>query len=218
MTYGAIKTSIPFVVEHTNWYLYYMDRATTTRENILEAAFDLIYRNGYQATSIDKIISKTQVTKGAFYYHFKNKDEMGTAVIKEIINPSLNRNLLNNIRKAQDPIEDIYSTIKNKLTQETDYQVENGCPTNNLVQEMSGVNVKFYKLLRAVLDNWINVIEATLEEGIIQNKLRKDIDCKSVAQYIIAGYEGVKGLAKVYGRDIYNSYLSELQNYLITLK
>jgi TetR/AcrR family transcriptional repressor of nem operon len=62
-----------------------MKKAATTRLTILQKAFELIYVKGYQTTSIDDIIATTQVTKGAFYYHFKNKDEMGLAIINEIL-------------------------------------------------------------------------------------------------------------------------------------
>ena len=61
-----------------------MKKAEATRLMILQKAFELIYVKGYQTTSIDDIIATTKVTKGAFYYHFKTKDEMGLAIINEI--------------------------------------------------------------------------------------------------------------------------------------
>lgn len=66
-----------------------MSKAAETRLTILQKAFYLIYRKGYQATSIDDIIATTQVTKGAFFYHFKSKDEMGLAMIREIMYPGM---------------------------------------------------------------------------------------------------------------------------------
>jgi TetR/AcrR family transcriptional repressor of nem operon len=66
-----------------------MKKAESTRLNILQKAFELIYVNGYQTTSVDDIIATTKVTKGAFYYHFKTKDEMGIAIINEILKPTL---------------------------------------------------------------------------------------------------------------------------------
>ena len=178
----------------------------------------MIYQNGYTATSVDKIINKTEVTKGAFYYHFSNKDEMGIAIIKEIIRPTLQKGLLFPLENAKDPVEDIYRSIEQKLALDTDYQIENGCPTNNLVQEMSAVNVKFHKALRNVLDTWISTIENTLERGKVNNNIRKEVNTKVVAQFIVSGYEGMKGVGKIYGKDLYDAYLSQLKVYLETLK
>ncbi|WP_317129372.1 TetR/AcrR family transcriptional regulator [Flavivirga rizhaonensis] len=36
---------------------------------------------------MDNIIATTQITKGAFYYHFKSKDDMGLVIINEILKP-----------------------------------------------------------------------------------------------------------------------------------
>ena len=53
-----------------------MGNAAATKYVILEKAFELIYEKGYQATSIDDIIAKTKVTKGAFFYNFKNNTQI----------------------------------------------------------------------------------------------------------------------------------------------
>lgn len=54
-----------------------MSKAQAIRSDILRRAMKLIYRQGFQSTSIDDILATTHVTKEAFYYHFKNKEEMG---------------------------------------------------------------------------------------------------------------------------------------------
>ena len=213
-----LKSSEKLDYKNTSQYVCSMNKAANTRMHILEKAFDMIYQNGYQATSVDKIIEKTQVTKGAFYYHFKNKDEMGIAIIREIIRPTLNKGLLEPLKHSQNPLEDIYASISNKILKDDEYYVENGCPTNNLVQEMSAVSLKFHKALRNVLDNWISTIEKALERGKANGKVRESLDTKAAARFIVSGYEGMKGVGKIYGKDLYNSYLRELKNYLKTLE
>lgn len=75
-----------------------MKKAETTRLIILQKASELIYAKGYQNTSVDDIIATTQVTKGAFYYHFRTKDEMGIAIINEILKPTLTNNFIDPYR------------------------------------------------------------------------------------------------------------------------
>ncbi|MEL6837425.1 MAG: TetR/AcrR family transcriptional regulator [Bacteroidota bacterium] len=195
-----------------------MGKAAQTRKHILEEAFNMVYQNGYQATSVDKIIEQTQVTKGAFYYHFKNKDEMGIAIIREVILPRLSQGLLEPMKYSDNPINGIYSAIEAKILNDEPYYVENGCPTNNLVQEMSAVNSKFYQTLRQVLDTWIQTIQQSLELGQQQGQVRTDIDARDVAEFIVSGYEGIKGIGKIYGKKVYRSYLAQLQVYLRTLR
>src|SRR5271163_1220682 len=56
-----------------------------TREHLLQAAFREVYRYGFQSAGDDTILAATNVTKGALYYHFENKEALGYAVIEEII-------------------------------------------------------------------------------------------------------------------------------------
>lgn len=51
-------------------------RAVATREKLMNAATDLIRRKGYAATSIDDICAQASVTKGAFFHHFKTKEDL----------------------------------------------------------------------------------------------------------------------------------------------
>ena len=54
---------------------------TTTRANIIDAADQLFYRQGYEHTSFADIADVVQISRGNFYYHFKSKDEILDAVI-----------------------------------------------------------------------------------------------------------------------------------------
>eukprot|EP01034_Spumella_vulgaris_P015579 gene15579-19906_t len=95
---------------------------------ILQKAFELIYVKGYQATSIDDILATTQVTKGAFYYHFKNKDEMGIAIINELMKPALTGSFIETLQKEENPLDAIYGLMHHLLMKNEFLKVEYGCP------------------------------------------------------------------------------------------
>jgi TetR/AcrR family transcriptional repressor of nem operon len=52
---------------------------TDARTKLLEAALSVIRTKGYSATSVDELCAAAGVTKGAFFHHFKSKDELGVA-------------------------------------------------------------------------------------------------------------------------------------------
>lgn len=52
-----------------------------TRSLILQSAFGLFLSNGYQATSMSQLVAATKLSKGAFYHHFKSKEEIYASVI-----------------------------------------------------------------------------------------------------------------------------------------
>jgi len=49
------------------------------RNKLLDAALAVIRTKGYAATSVDELCGKAGVTKGAFFHHFKSKDELAVA-------------------------------------------------------------------------------------------------------------------------------------------
>lgn len=49
------------------------------RSRLLAAALTLIRRQGYAGTSVNDLCAAAGVTKGAFFHHFKSKDELGVA-------------------------------------------------------------------------------------------------------------------------------------------
>lgn len=50
-----------------------------TRNALMEAAFGLVRRQGLAATSVDQICAAAGVSKGAFFHHFRSKDELAAA-------------------------------------------------------------------------------------------------------------------------------------------
>lgn len=46
---------------------------------LLEAAMSIIRTKGFSATSVDELCAAAGVTKGAFFHHFKSKEELGVA-------------------------------------------------------------------------------------------------------------------------------------------
>ena len=54
-------------------------RLANARTRLLEAARDVIRAKGFCATSVDDLCKAAGVTKGAFFHHFKSKEELGVA-------------------------------------------------------------------------------------------------------------------------------------------
>lgn len=51
-------------------------QAIETRNNLFQTAKDLFMEFGYDAVSVDEIVEKAGTSKGAFYNHFKSKDQI----------------------------------------------------------------------------------------------------------------------------------------------
>lgn len=196
-----------------------MKKAEATRLAILQKAFELIYIKGYQATSIDDIIATTQVTKGAFYYHFKNKDEMGIAIINEILKSTLAKSFIEPLQSEQNPLDAIYNLMHN-LLMETDFlKVEYGCPAANFTQEMAPWNTDFNKALNELTEQWTKAMTTIIENGKKKGLIGKYINARQVTMFVLSGYWGIRNFGKLENsKKVYLSYLKELKLYLNNLQ
>ncbi|MBF4516592.1 TetR/AcrR family transcriptional regulator [Flavobacterium sp. ANB] len=196
-----------------------MSKAANTRLTILHKAFELIYSKGYQTTSIDDIIATTQVTKGAFYYHFKTKDEMGVAIIEEILKPTMMESFIQPIENSLNPIDDFYNMISYLLLEDPFLQVKYGCPVGNLTQEMTPWNNQFSIALSELVDQWKHTIEKGILNGQKLGVIKKDVNGEQVAFFIMSGYWGIRNFGKLQDNNLcYVAYLKEFRGYLNSLK
>ncbi|MGA2165040.1 MAG: TetR/AcrR family transcriptional regulator [Solirubrobacteraceae bacterium] len=59
------------------------ERTQTTVAGLLGAARDLFARDGYAATSLDEVVARAGLTKGAIYHHFASKQDLFRAVYEQ---------------------------------------------------------------------------------------------------------------------------------------
>jgi TetR/AcrR family transcriptional regulator, transcriptional repressor for nem operon len=167
-----------------------------TRERLLQAAFREVYRYGFQSAGVDTILAATNVTKGALYYHFKNKEALGYAIIEEIV-AKLTRDrwmLPLERSKHKDPIDALIGIVRALPARPRD--VKNGCPLVNLAQEMSQLDEQFRKRLERVFHAWQEGIAVALRRGQSEGTVRRDLAPEETANFLIAMVEGYEVLAK----------------------
>jgi AcrR family transcriptional regulator len=61
------------------------ERALVTRERLLKAAREIFIRDGFESARIEDIAAKAHKTRGAFYDHFRDKEDVFFAIIEEDI-------------------------------------------------------------------------------------------------------------------------------------
>lgn len=169
----------------------------TTRRRILEAAHEEIFGQGFRAASLDNILKKTGVTKGALYHHFPNKQALGYAVLEEIIFPEAARGwepLRDETERPLDVLIDVLEADKRRFGGE---RASRGCPINNLVQEMSAADEGFRERLANFQSRWIRAVEKVLQRAQAAGQVRADINARQAATLVVSSYEGCSGLAKV---------------------
>lgn len=170
--------------------------ADATRRSLLEAAYEEIHRFGFQAASLNAILERTGVTKGALYHHFSSKLQLGYAVLDEHIAEELQRLCFEPLRQPGHPVDVLMGTI---MKMGEHYQCEEitlGCPLNNLAQEMSAIDDGFRQRIDSIYKRWQESIETLLTRGQQEGSVSTAIDPADTAFFILASLEGCMSMAK----------------------
>src|SRR5581483_11008832 len=81
------------------------------REAILDAAAAVFTERGYRGATVDAILERAGLSKGAFYWHFESKDELMLAVLAERVERPIGE-LIEMLRSA--PAEENISLAANR--------------------------------------------------------------------------------------------------------
>lgn len=186
-----------------------------TRRKILEAAFPVVFQHGFQGVSVDQIVAKTDVTKGAFYHHFPTKESLGYALVDDILKEMILDRWIRPLPAYKNPLQGIIRQFKKLIDETPDSHVLLGCPLNNLVQEMSAVDRGFHDRVRGALETWIEETEKHLRRADAGGFLKSGIDTRQLAEFIVMVQEGSFGVAKGLGKkEKLLSFHDSLRKYL----
>lgn len=194
-------------------------RAQKTRQKLLIAAQEEIHRVGFQAASLDTILTHAGVTKGALYHHFDNKQALGYAVVDEWLRARISEWWIEPLKQSDDPLK----TLSLMLIEYRDTVVaelaQNGCPLASLAQEMALLDDGFRTRISDIYDDWIDAISSSLARGQASGVVRRSVSPDQTAAFIAAAMEGSLLLSKASQN---NQYLEQcgmaMMNYLLSLK
>lgn len=189
-----------------------------TRKEILDVAFQEIYHRGFQGVSVNEIVAKTDVTKGAFFHYFPTKNDLAYSIVDEILKEMTLERWTRPLAAYQNPVQGIITRFRKIIENTPDQSIAFGCPLNNLTQEMSAVDPVFREKLAVVLKLWVDETEKYLKIAQERGYLSKKASPREVAEFVVMVEEGSFGMVKnLRDKKIYWSLYNSLKQYLESL-
>lgn len=188
-------------------------KGENTRERVLATSMILINRNGFNGTSINDIIEATGVKKGNLYFHFRNKEELGLALIqkaKEEYFSYLAKNA-----KGKRPLEKIDNILNAIYRLHKKKKFIGGCIFGNIALEMSDTNQNYTSSISEVFEELIALLSNLLNEAMDEGNLEINIPPAILARYILASLEGGIMMARVSKKE--NDFLNCIQSIRVLL-
>lgn len=166
-----------------------MKRSEETEKKIVQAALELFVRKGYHGTSINDIVRKVGLTKGALYSHFTSKGDLLLRIIQEFKSRFINELIRAGNECQGNALEKFHHIISFNAR----FSVENQdlCIFLTFLTTELNADVDFEPPLKNVYREYQRFISQLIRQGINQGLLKKELDPDLAALTFMALHDGV---------------------------
>ncbi|WP_164491708.1 TetR/AcrR family transcriptional regulator [Staphylospora marina] len=165
-----------------------------TQARIIEAAFRVIAEKGYDAMTIDDVMSEIGKTKGSFYVHFQSKEDLLHQLMKAKLDREYGGIAEKTLKELEKPDCNIREVISRIL--EDCYKSSGGSDPGVWAQSFYQVflmhrkNEYVREWMKKQYEMWDEFLEMVIRRGQELGQIRDDIDPKIIATLIVATFQG----------------------------
>ncbi|MCX7567393.1 TetR/AcrR family transcriptional regulator [Sulfitobacter sp. F26169L] len=171
----------------------------SARTRLLEAARDTIRQKGFTATSVDDLCDAAQVTKGAFFHHFKTKQALGVAAAQHWAETTGAFFADAPYHTPDDPLDRVLAYLAFRREIIAGETAEFTCLVGTMTQEVHNTSPDITSACADSIFGHAATLEPDIAAAIVAHDIRGDWTAESLARHMQAVIQGGFILAKASG-------------------
>ncbi len=191
-------------------------RAENGRRDLTNIAIDCFARYGYRATSISRIAATAGLTKGAIYYHFKDKEELLFEAVRDQVSHferSVSAEIL--------PLADAVAALKRMTRVCFDHATKSNHRRFivTLMVEAVDTNDRLSEQFRSMMNRFRIFVSEIVEHGQRQGVFRAEVDSTAAAGVYAGAVMGaeIQYYQDPQGFDLETALDAFLEHYVFSL-
>lgn len=179
------------------------NKGEQTRERILDVSQRLILQKGFSGTAIDEIVYEADITKGGFFYHFKNRNDLARSLMQRYLDED-ERILKELIDRASalvdDPLQRVLAFLKLYAELLADMEEAHpGCLVASYTYESLQFDADVRDMTRDGIEGW-KAMFVELFEPVLQTH-SCEVELGDLADMLNALLEGGILLSRLQGNN-----------------
>lgn len=174
-------------------------KSSNAREEIIESAYEIIQEKGYAKMTLENIVQRVGMTRGAFYYYFSDKEEI--------------------LRELEQRYEATYRSPYDDIVREDSaYETLRGLFVRNILSKKepnpyavmfryrveSGTQLEGLRKRQCSLDyDFIEIIAQLIQEGVDSGEFADDLDVQDCAYSVFMVLLGYDAFLLTHGKAPY---------------
>lgn len=156
-----------------------------TKTHILKESLKLFLRKSYKDVTLNEILQKTGLSKGAFYYYYKSKEELFLEIVETYFSYTMIYNFEKYSRESlkefyEDHVRDLgsamskFSSEKAKMGDNTAMNSNYFYPIFDALRILPEFRGKFQAARMKELEQWSGAIDRARKSGEIKSKMSNE--------------------------------------------
>ncbi|WP_426165559.1 TetR/AcrR family transcriptional regulator [Sandarakinorhabdus sp. DWP1-3-1] len=189
----------------------------SARDRLLDAATDLVRRQGFGGTSVDALCAHAAVTKGAFFHHFASKEALGVAAAQHWTDHAAALFGAGAWHADPDPVARVLGYVDFRRDLIVGSPAEFTCLAGTMVQELHETSPAIRDACRASIYGHAATLEADLAAAIAARGVT-GVTAEGLALHTQAVLQGGFILSKASGDTVPAlASIDHLRRYLVLL-
>ena len=181
-----------------------MSKAEETRNTIIAKSAPIFNMYGYHGTTMSQITEAIQMTKGAIYGNFSDKDEIALAAF-EYNFEEISQRISRVVRSKNNACDKLIAFANFYLDEFAELSSKGGCPLLNAAIDSNNVHPALKERVHKAIDTWVLSVSQIIHKGIKYKQIRSNAKPEQFASVFVSLIEGGVMLSKATGNSIHLS-------------
>ena len=168
----------------------------TTQNKLLKTAEHLLWAQGYDGASVNDIVRKAGMSKGAFFHYYPNKQSITVEALEVYAEEHLLGPLEKHLSSAHNVKAGLLSWLEESFGAYAQWEFKGGCMLGNFALELSDKNDELREHMKQMFLSWENLFVTHLRGAADEGKLF--MEPRQFARLLISMYQGITMTVKVH--------------------
>jgi TetR/AcrR family transcriptional repressor of nem operon len=164
-------------------------------ERVLDAAMDLFWRQGYDATSLQSLLKVMGLSKSSLYQAFGNKQQLFEQCLQRY-QQMIRADWLERLNGEASGRQFIIDTLLSTVEEAHGSASPRGCLIMNTASEFAQSNPKIAEKVNEGVENFKEIFFTAVQQGQADGTISRAKDPELLANYLVSSMSGLRTMVK----------------------
>jgi len=181
-----------------------LSKAEETKNYIIEKAAPIFNMHGYKGTTMSQLTKAINMTKGAIYGNFTDKDEIALAAFNYNFS-EISKKIRNVVNSKENACDQLIAFANFYLDHFIELSRKGGCPLLNAAVDSDNILPSLKERVAEAFNVWIKTVTRIVYSGIKHKQINANTKPEQFASVFVSLIEGGIILSKATGNIIHLS-------------